>query len=192
MASPIQSGVGRPGEVAELLMAEIQNIPGDVCGSLHVIDCDIWNLRMIHIPDPDHNRPLRYVLEKELARKRGREGNDPVNSFLAQHLEIVPLHIRLSMRIRNQDAVLIFIGDGLDARQDLGEKEVFGKTCKVYTYKTKSLLRTITNTVWVWQGIILKMETKGALGANNSMMVKEFEENPKLPESTFAIPEKVI
>ncbi len=76
--------------------------------------------------------------------------------------------------------------------QDLGEKEVFGKTCKVYTYKTKSLLRTITNTVWVWQGIILKMETKGALGANNSMMVKEFEENPKLPESTFAIPEKVI
>ena len=76
--------------------------------------------------------------------------------------------------------------------KDLGEEEVFGKTCKVYTYKTKSLLRTITNTVWVWQGIILKMETKGALGANNSMMVKEFEENPKLPASTFAIPEKVI
>ena len=76
--------------------------------------------------------------------------------------------------------------------KDLGEEEVFGKTCKVYTYKTKSLLRTITNTVWVWQGIILKMETKGALGANNSMMVKEFEENPKLPASTFALPEKVI
>ena len=76
--------------------------------------------------------------------------------------------------------------------KELGEEEVFGKTCKVYTYKTKSLLRTITNTVWVWQGIILKMETKGALGANNSMMVKEFVENPKLPASTFAIPEKVI
>lgn len=76
--------------------------------------------------------------------------------------------------------------------QDLGEEEVFGKTCKVYTYKTKSLLRTITNTVWVWEGIILKMETKGALGANNSMMVKEFIQNPKIPASTFAIPEKVI
>lgn len=76
--------------------------------------------------------------------------------------------------------------------KDLGEEEVFGKTCKVYTYKTKSLLRTITNTVWVWQGIILKMETKGALGANNSMMVKEFDENPNLPISTFAIPENVI
>lgn len=76
--------------------------------------------------------------------------------------------------------------------QDLGEEEVFGKTCKVYTYKTKSLLRTITNTVWVWEGIILKMETKGALGANNSMMVKEFIQNPKLPASTFAVPANVI
>ena len=36
------------------------------------------------------------------------------------------------------------------------------------------------------------METKGALGANNSMMVKEFIQNPKIPASTFAIPEKVI
>ena len=75
--------------------------------------------------------------------------------------------------------------------KEVGTEEVFGKTCKVYTYKTKSLLRTISNKVWVWEGIILKMETKGALGANNSMMVKEFEENPKLPASTFAIPARV-
>lgn len=75
--------------------------------------------------------------------------------------------------------------------KELGTEEVFGKTCKVYTYKTKSLLRTITNTVWVWEGIILKMETKGILGANNSQMVTLFEENPKIPASTFAIPSKV-
>ena len=73
----------------------------------------------------------------------------------------------------------------------VGTEEIFGKTCDVYTYKTKSLLRTISNKVWVWEGIILKMETKGALGANNSMMVTEFVQNPKLPASTFALP-KVI
>ena len=73
----------------------------------------------------------------------------------------------------------------------VGTEEIFGKTCDVYTYKTKSLLRTISNKVWVWEGIILKMETKGALGANNSMMVTEFEENPTIPADTFAIPEKV-
>jgi hypothetical protein len=70
----------------------------------------------------------------------------------------------------------------------LGTEEVFGKTCTIYRYKTKSLLRTITNKVWLWKGIILKMETRGALGANNDMMVTEFVENPRLPASTFAIP----
>ncbi len=75
--------------------------------------------------------------------------------------------------------------------KELGTEEVFGKTCKVCTYKTKSLLRTVTYKVWTWEGIILKMETKGALGANNSQMVTLFEANPKLPASTFALP-KVI
>lgn len=75
--------------------------------------------------------------------------------------------------------------------KELGTEEVFGKTCKVCTYKTKSLLRTVTYKVWTWKGVILKMETKGALGANNSMMVTEFVQNPKLPASTFALP-KVI
>ena len=72
--------------------------------------------------------------------------------------------------------------------KELGTEEVFGKTCKVCTYKTKSLLRTVTYKVWTWEGIILKMETKGALGADNSMMVTSFDQNPKLPASTFALP----
>ena len=72
--------------------------------------------------------------------------------------------------------------------KDLGTEEVFGKTCQVYTYKMKSLLRTVTYKEWRWKGILLKMETKGALGANNSMMVKQFDENPKLPASTFKLP----
>lgn len=73
----------------------------------------------------------------------------------------------------------------------LGTEEVFGKTCTIYSFKTKSLLRTISNKVWVWQGITLKMETRGALGANNDQIVTEFTENPKIPASTFALP-KVI
>ena len=72
--------------------------------------------------------------------------------------------------------------------KELGTEEVFGKTCRVFTYKMKSLLRTVTYKEWRWEGILLKMETKGALGANNSMMVTEFVENPKLPASTFALP----
>lgn len=75
--------------------------------------------------------------------------------------------------------------------KEVGTEEIFGKICKVYTYKTKSLLRTVSNKVWVWEGIVLKMETKGALGADNSMMVTEFKENPKLSPGTFAIPDKV-
>lgn len=75
--------------------------------------------------------------------------------------------------------------------EKLGTEEVFGKTCTIYSYKTKSLLRTISNKVWLWQGIILKMETRGALGANNDMMVTEFEENPELPASIFALPEVI-
>ena len=42
-----------------------------------------------------------------------------------------------------------------------------------------------------WMSPNMKMETKGALGANNSMMVTEFKENLKLPANTFAIPAKV-
>ena len=75
--------------------------------------------------------------------------------------------------------------------EKLGTEDVFGRTCTVYSYKTKSLLRTISNKVWIWQGIILKMETRGALGANNDMMVTLFEENIKIPASTFNIPETV-
>lgn len=70
----------------------------------------------------------------------------------------------------------------------LGTEEVFGKTCTIYSYKTKSLLRTVSYKVWVWQGITLKMETRGALGANNDQMVTEFVENPVIPASTFRIP----
>ena len=73
----------------------------------------------------------------------------------------------------------------------LGTETVFGKNCTIYTYKVKSMLRTVTYKVWVWQGITLKMETRGALGANNDQIVTEFTENPKIPASTFALP-KVI
>ena len=75
--------------------------------------------------------------------------------------------------------------------KEVGKEEVFGKPCTIYTYKTKELLRTVNYKVWVWQGIILKMETKGILGANNSQMVTQFDENPKLPASTFALPKVV-
>ena len=72
--------------------------------------------------------------------------------------------------------------------EKLGTEEVFGKTCTIYSFKTKSLLRTISNKIWVWQGITLKMETKGALGANNLMVVTAFEENVSIPASTFDLP----
>ena len=75
--------------------------------------------------------------------------------------------------------------------KEVGKEEVFGKPCTIYTYKQKELLRTVSYKVWVWEGIILKMETKGILGANNSQMVTLLEENIPIPASTFAVPEKV-
>ena len=75
--------------------------------------------------------------------------------------------------------------------KEVGKEEVFGKPCTIYTYKQKELLRTVNIKVWVWEGIILKMETKGILGANNSQMVTLLEENIPIPASTFAVPEKV-
>ena len=72
--------------------------------------------------------------------------------------------------------------------EKLGTEEIFGKPCTIYTFKVKSLLRTVTYIVWVWQGITLKMETKGALGANNSQMVTLIEEDVKVPASTFDLP----
>lgn len=75
--------------------------------------------------------------------------------------------------------------------KELGTEEIFGKTCTIYTYKIKSLLRTVTYKDWRWKGVLLKMETKGALGANNSMIVKQFDENPKIPASTFALPKEI-
>ena len=94
-------------------------------------------------------------------------------------------------------------GDGLDLLdptdaylkemkvEKLGTEEIFGKPCTIYTFKTKFLLRTVTYKVWVWQGITLKMETKGALGANNSQMVTLIEEDVKVPASTFDLPEVI-
>ena len=91
-------------------------------------------------------------------------------------------------------------GDGLDLLdptdaylkemkvEKLGTEEIFGKPCTIYTFKTKSILRTVTYKVWVWQGITLKMETTGALGANNSQMVTLFEEDVNIPASTFDLP----
>ncbi|MCR4824521.1 MAG: hypothetical protein K5849_04090 [Bacteroidales bacterium] len=70
----------------------------------------------------------------------------------------------------------------------LGTGEVLGKTCTIYAYKQKSLLRTVNIKVWLWEGITLKMETRGPLGANNDMIVTEFVENPRIPASTFDLP----
>lgn len=75
--------------------------------------------------------------------------------------------------------------------EKLGTEEIHGKPCTIYTFKVKSVLRTVTYKVWTWQGITLKMETKGALGANNSQIVTLIEENVKIPASTFAIPKVV-
>lgn len=73
----------------------------------------------------------------------------------------------------------------------LGTEDIMGRTCTIYTYKQKSLLRTVTRKDWIWQGIVLRMETKGALGANNTMVLKEFTENPQLPASTFDLPANI-
>lgn len=67
---------------------------------------------------------------------------------------------------------------------ELGKEKVLGKECTKYSYKQKQLLGSSTNTVWVWQGIVLKSSMKQ--GKREVVFEPEkFTPNAKISDSVF-------
>ena len=71
--------------------------------------------------------------------------------------------------------------------KEAGKETILGKECTKYTMEASQMGMTMTQTVWVWQGIALKTLTDGGQFTFGNEAVK-FEENATIPASTFDIP----
>ena len=71
--------------------------------------------------------------------------------------------------------------------KEAGKETILGKECTKYTMEASQMGMTMTQTVWVWQGIALKTLIDGGQFTFGNEVVK-FEENATIPASTFDIP----
>ena len=71
--------------------------------------------------------------------------------------------------------------------KEVGKETILGKECTKYTMEASQMGMTMTQTVWVWQGIALKTLTDGGQFTFGNEAVK-FEENVEIPASVFEIP----
>ena len=69
----------------------------------------------------------------------------------------------------------------------VGKEKVLGRECTKYTMESSQMGMTMTQTVWVWEGIALKSLTDGGQFQFGNEAVK-FEENAQIPASVFEIP----
>ena len=71
--------------------------------------------------------------------------------------------------------------------KEAGKETILGKECTKYTMESSQMGMTMSQTVWVWQGITLKSLTDGGQFQFGNEVVK-FEENATIPASTFDVP----
>jgi len=71
--------------------------------------------------------------------------------------------------------------------KEAGKETILGKECTKYTMESSQMGMTMTQTVWVWEGIALKTLTDGGQFTFGNEAVK-LEENVEIPASTFDIP----
>ena len=71
--------------------------------------------------------------------------------------------------------------------KEAGKETILGKECTKYTMEASQMGMTMTQTVWVWQGIALKTLTDGGQFTFGNEAVK-LEENVEIPASVFEIP----
>ena len=71
--------------------------------------------------------------------------------------------------------------------KEAGKETILGKECTKYTMEAEQMGMTMSQTVWVWNGIALKSLTDGGQFQFGNEAVK-FEENATIPASTFDIP----
>ncbi len=71
--------------------------------------------------------------------------------------------------------------------KEAGKETILGKECTKYTLEAEQMGMTMSQTVWVWQGIPFKTLTDGGQFQFGNEAVK-FEENATVPASVFEIP----
>jgi len=71
--------------------------------------------------------------------------------------------------------------------KEIGKETVLGKECTKYSMTQSQMGMDMAQTVWVWQGIVLKTLTDGGQFQFGNEAVK-LEENVEIPASTFEIP----
>ena len=71
--------------------------------------------------------------------------------------------------------------------KEAGKETILGKECTKYTMEAEQMGMTMSQTVWVWNGIALKSLTDGGQFQFGNEAVK-LEENVTIPASTFEIP----
>ena len=71
--------------------------------------------------------------------------------------------------------------------KEAGKETILGKECTKYTLESSQMGMTMSQTVWVWQGLTLKSLTDGGQFQFGNEAVK-LEENVTIPASTFEIP----
>ena len=71
--------------------------------------------------------------------------------------------------------------------KEAGKETILGKECTKYTMEASQMGMTMTQTVWVWEGIALKTLTDGGQFTFGNEAVK-LEENVEIPASVFEIP----
>ena len=76
--------------------------------------------------------------------------------------------------------------------KELGEEEVAGKLCKVYSVRVLMMQQYVTNKYWVYKGVVLKSETQNPMSDEPIVQtVTKLEENADIPAGIFDVPEGI-
>lgn len=74
--------------------------------------------------------------------------------------------------------------------KEVGQEEVAGKMCTVYTYKVMMMGQAMTVKAWVYNGITLKTSSNTDFGTME-MTATKIEEDVEIDPALFAVPEGV-
>lgn len=73
--------------------------------------------------------------------------------------------------------------------QELGQEEIAGKMCTIYSVRVVQMQQFITNKYWVYKGIVMKSETMSFMSENPIVTtVTSLEEDAVMPEGIFEVP----
>jgi len=159
---------------------------GSMMETRETIEFDRWGLRETKLTITDIKVGTFTQSTRSLALM---DGETTVN---------VDLETKQGTRIKNNMMIQIVdkMGskDMTKASEDLmkkmggkkvGSESILGQPCEIWE------IRSLGSKTWVWNNISLQNETKLA-GIGMTITAVNVEANPRIPESTFAIPDSII